>query len=405
MREQIMNGTFTWRNEGGAECTETLDQRPREYSDDPEWDAHTPEERARALLAFFNDTLRPGEKARIFVRVNEPEPEDPEDEEFPSLDGLPALDFFRPNENFTKWLDSSIHLRYQPIFEIGAGQGLALKHMQDAGLNATGLDLFQRPDTHTLVQVASEEIIHKVVTAAPSRMVMMICRPCHSGFAQTYFKLQLKFHHRTFAYYIGLRRNLELDLPDMSVELVAEDVGEDGECIWQVLCTRADARDLYTLETRAGVYEFDEDTGEYVSTDEQWGIPKGMRVPASTGVRERFLGYRNTYQRPLPLESIEREDCDCGWIDPQGRVYKIPYTQHSAFIYQWLHLDESKDVEGWVKVWPENANDNGLRFYREGEEFEPSDVQIRALRRAFGIKYRREPVGELRMPTRSDGQY
>lgn len=402
-----MNGTFVWTDDSGRETEESLDQRPRRYKGDPEWDDHTPEQRAKALLQFFNDTLRPHEKVRHFVRANAglEEVEEEIEEKTAGVDFLPALDFFRPNDNFTAWLDDAIHIRYNPVFEIGAGCGLALKHMQDCGINSTGLDILNREERHTLVQVASQEIIHEVLKKASSNMVMMICRPCHSGFAQDYFKLHLKFHGRFFAYYIGLEKNVEDDLHDMSYEKVAENVGEDGENIYQVFCTKKDAKNLYTLTTRGGVYEFDEKKDEFVSTDEHWIIPKGMRVPSNrTDVRECFLGYRYICQRPRKLKDIAG-DYDCGWIDHEGRTYKIPYTSHSDFIYQWLFIDETKDTDGWIKVWPESVNDLGVRFCRNGDDFEPSNDQIRALSREFGIKYERERVGDFRTAKRSSGKY
>lgn len=406
-----MHGTFTWKNEkSDSEFTETLDQFPRD-ADRDEWSKHTPEQRAEALLEFYNSTLRPHESARYLVRVERDlDDEDPnyceETRAILQSGMLPDLDFFKPNENFKNWLSSCIHLRYHPIVEVGAGGGLLSKLMLDEGFKVTPLDIYARPNPHTLVQVASEELIIQLVKDLPKNAGMFIARPCHSGFAERFFKLHLKFCNQLFAYYIGLPRNVSGDLPDMSYEIVAENVGEDGENVYQVYGKKTDCTNLYTLKTRAGVYEFDEANEEFVSVRETGLMTAGLRVSNwDVDVREAYIGMRYTYQRPPKLENI-LTDKSCGWIDPEGNYYKVPYTRHSEFIYNYLYLDESKDITGWVKVWPPGTNDYDLRWYKEcrvkDEDFEPNGKQLRVMREVFGIDHQVGIYREALLPSRSD---
>jgi len=406
-----MQGTFTWKNDDSdQEHSEQLDQRPRSEIDNPGWDQHTPEQRAHALLDFYNNTLRPHEKARRFVRVDEIE-EDNDDELDHCPDTLailqagmmPDLDFFVPNENFKAWLSTCVHLRYHPVLDIGAGSGLMTKTLQDEGFACTGLDIMRRPEPHTMIQVVQDETIVQLVKDCTENTSIFIARPCHSGFAERFFKLHLKFCNRLFAYYIGLEKNVELDLPDMSYEIVARDVGESGEHVYQVYGTKSDCRNLYKLATWAGVYELDDEMNEFVSVDEG-NIPAGIRRDGDQEVLTSYIGMRYTFQRPRLIDELETTQ-DCGWIDPNGRFYRVPYTRHSEFIYQFLFMDEARDMEGWVKVWPPGANDNDLRWYREGDDFEPTPKQLRVMKKEFGVIHKRGYQDGPVLPTRSSGKY
>jgi len=328
----------------------------------------------------------------------------PEDEITSTLEAgmLPDLDFFRPNEKFTTWAKNAIHMRYHQIMDIGAGSGLMTKTLQDLGLAATGFDIIRRPEPHTMIQVLERDMICTLVKKMPESAVMIIARPCHSGFAQQYFKLQLKFCYRLFAYYIGLPRNVEQDLPDMSYEIIETDVGEDGENIYQVYGVKEDMKDLFTLKNRAGVYEWDEDEESYISVRETALMPSGMKAQGE--VREAYMGMRGTFQRAPALSNIINEprspERDCGWIDPAGHIYLVSYQNHAEFIFDYVFLDTTDgSINDWVKVWPEDTT--STRWCRENFE-DPNPAQIRALRK-FNIKFKRERIGKLVAPSRKGG--
>lgn len=121
-------------------------------------------------------------------------------------------------------------------------------------------------------------------------------------------------------------------------------------------------------------------------------------------MRTSYIGMRYTFQRPRLIDELETTQ-DCGWIDPNGRFYRVPYTRHSEFIYQFLFMDEARDMEGWVKVWPPGANDNDLRWYREGDDFEPTPKQLRVMKKEFGVIHQRGYQDGPVLPTRSSGKY
>lgn len=398
-----MQGNFIWKCAGtGNEHTEELDQRPR--TADESWDDHTPEQRAKALLNFYNSTLRPHETERHYIGVEDNVRDDKfDDEDIIDIGELAATDFFVPNDNFVNWLNSCLHLRYHPILDIGAGSGLMTKTISDNGFSVTGLDIHRRSSTHTMVQVVPDDIITDIVDKTTQGTGLFIARPCHSGFAQDYFKRHLS-KDRLFAYYVGLEKNIEIDLPEMSYGIVAEDVGNDGENVYQVYGTKTDCKNLYTLQTWAGVYEWDSDNEEFVSADEKFGIPIGISRKSDCEVREAYIGVKYTYQRPPSIDKIKTTH-DCGWIDPNGNHFRVPYTRHSEFIYDFLYLDETKDIDGWVKVWPKGVNDYDLRWSRQGDEYEPSSIQNRVMKNEFGVDHQRyisAPTGLIK-PTRKGG--
>ena len=108
----------------------------------------------------------------------------------------------------------------------------------------------------------------------------------------------------------------------MSYEIVAKDVGESGENVYQVYGTKRDCKNFYVLSTWAGIYEFDEDAQEFVSVDEG-NIPSGIRRSSNEKVERSYIGMRYTFQRAPKLSDFAT-DQDCGWIDPKGRIYRIP---------------------------------------------------------------------------------
>ena len=64
-------------------------------------------------------------------------------------------------------------------------------------------------------------------------------------------------------------------------------------------------------------------------------------------------------------------------------------------------MNEAKDMEGWIKIWPKDTNDNDMRWYKEGKDFEPNGKQLRALRE-FGIDHQIGIMREAILPSRKD---
>lgn len=304
---------------------------------------------------------------------------------------FPAQDFFVPNENFTKWLDGCLHLRYRKIFDVGAGTGLLTKTMQDMGIDAHGFDIIEREKYHTEITVASEDLIRKLVSS-DSESCLMIARPCHSPHIRNYFYNHLMRHRNLFAYYIGLERNVDEDLRGYSFKKVCHNVGADGENVYQVFGTNLDTETFYHLICWAGRWTVED--GYFVSN---WG----KRLPYNEEIIE--TAYENVLDinqyAPDPKEILD-EYADCGWIDRQGRVYRIPYTRHDTFIYEFLLMDTDV-VDGWVHVWPADKVDfEHERYCVESKSFnseckEINKAQIKALKKEFGIKHKKDFTKEL----------
>lgn len=313
---------------------------------------------------------------------------------------LPGHDFFKPNDKFKEWLEQSIHIKYNHIIDMGAGRGLMTHFMQEMGLKVTGFDIHLRDNPATDIQICRPEIAQSIIRQLKNSPVLMIARPCHNGFANEYFKFWIHKCHNLFAYYIGLERNVENDLYGLEYVLVASNVGEDGENVYQVRGSEEKVKDFYLLKCWAGVYTIED--GEYVSD-----FPR-LRKSLDEEVGAKLEGVVAIQQVEPDMRGIVKDDLDCGWIAPDGATYKVPYTKHSEFIYRYVMLDETDgSIDQWMKVWPPGTGsglsetDDSYRWSMSNFDLEPNKAQIKALKKEFGISYKRPRIKELNTPKRT----
>lgn len=144
------------------------------------------------------------------------------------LIGIPlgSSRFFEPTEAFLtymKTLDT-------PIFDVGAGAGHVTLTLVDAGLKCAAIDMCEHANQVTNVHMADGTDFPYSPDA-----VVMLCRPCHGGFAEDVIQ-QAVTSKASVVLYVGLERNVEDDLGDLlpRFKKVAEDVGQDGEAIWRM---------------------------------------------------------------------------------------------------------------------------------------------------------------------------
>lgn len=143
--------------------------------------------------------------------------------------------FFRPRPEFFAWIGREYETRNQPVIDCGCGDGALLGEMMERGIGAIGLDpryiMYDEPVPFALVSrlltMPAEE--STIVRNTPA--ILLVCRPCHDRFP---LRIDEHRHPDSVLYYVGLTRNLILDLGETETRLVLENVGEDGENIWEV---------------------------------------------------------------------------------------------------------------------------------------------------------------------------
>ena len=139
---------------------------------------------------------------------------------------LGACRFFQPTEDFVTYMRNF----EAPIFDVGAGAGHVTKKLADAGLKVAAIDMHRHMSPVTNVHMADGTDFPYTPDS-----VVMLCRPCHGGFAEQVIEQALSCGVGVILY-VGLERNVEDDLGDLyhAFKVVATEVGKEGESIWRM---------------------------------------------------------------------------------------------------------------------------------------------------------------------------
>jgi len=132
--------------------------------------------------------------------------------------------WFKPTQAF---FDHMEQFQGRSIYDVGAGQGHVTRALLYLGHQARALDLCYRDGQCVDIMIANG-----VLYRYPPGSVVLLCRPCHGPFVESVVERARECGCDVL--YVGLERNGEGDLGDIRAEVVAEDVGEDGESIWLV---------------------------------------------------------------------------------------------------------------------------------------------------------------------------
>lgn len=137
--------------------------------------------------------------------------------------------FFEPKAEFVDWCKKT----YPDAnwVDCGAGQGHVVKILRDAGLSVTGIDLFLCSD-----DLVIDDMIPMDSAMFPfhNGMVALLCRPCRGDWIHaTIIKV---VESECPMVYVGKQSHFDEDLAPLpyKVELMLNDIGEDGENMWLV---------------------------------------------------------------------------------------------------------------------------------------------------------------------------
>ena len=123
------------------------------------------------------------------------------------------MKFFNPTEEFVDKLIEVIGDRM--VFEIGCGKGDLLKALMNKGVPIIGIDPYvdlMDVDLEIRGKILPYEI-DRVISMidewkGKKKIVLLVARPCHSGFPQEYLSM---FGDKCEMIYIGFAKNLETD--------------------------------------------------------------------------------------------------------------------------------------------------------------------------------------------------
>lgn len=137
--------------------------------------------------------------------------------------------FFEPNKRFVDYMVLNFCGAAATIYDVGCGAGHVTDILRCAGLTVVPLDLHRHSSPECEAIIADgETFIYQPDS------VVMLCRPCHGGFAQGVIEQAIRCSVRTILY-VGLDRNLTDDLDEHKHEftLKIQNVGNDRESLWR----------------------------------------------------------------------------------------------------------------------------------------------------------------------------
>lgn len=142
--------------------------------------------------------------------------------------------FFTPLPNFLPWIKAEQAKRKIPVIEAGCGDGDLLREMRAIPIPAIGVDpryawCDERPPEDLLGAIVPMEA-HNFSMVKNSPAIILVCRPCHSGFPIEIFDVM---HDDSVMYYVGLKHNIDTDTGTIRYKKVLkEPVGKEGEFLW-----------------------------------------------------------------------------------------------------------------------------------------------------------------------------
>jgi len=140
--------------------------------------------------------------------------------------------FFKPTQAFLDWLVEFVGEEF--VIECGAGQCEFTKAMHKLGIKAMAIE--PRPSDEVMATCYNFVFPTSVERAEnilrEDKSIVIAARPDHSGWFQ---KLPDLIHPESMLLYIGLERNLHIDIPDSDIPLLFENAGQEGENVYKVI--------------------------------------------------------------------------------------------------------------------------------------------------------------------------
>jgi len=123
------------------------------------------------------------------------------------------------------------------VLDIGCGEGLFLHKMNQAGIAAYGIEPYDPISLDPNKDFETpRNIIPQIAETSPlidlPRMLLVIARPCHDGFAYRVIKAR---NPENEVLYIGKSENIEYDIRDIPyTKLDVPETGDENEVVLSI---------------------------------------------------------------------------------------------------------------------------------------------------------------------------
>lgn len=249
--------------------------------------------------------------------------------------------FFKPTKAFIELAMSDAYC-YARWLDCGAGVGHLGRRLTFAGLEVQCHDLLPRTSYEHRVEIGDCLNLH-----FQRDDVVVLARPSHGDWVQRVLARAATDAGR--ALYIGLRKNLEVDLPDMVTELVLEDAGEAGECVWRCLGMPGDVVTWHLLQTSF----WHEPNWVIDGGPDKWyhnvDRMSHMGKPKCGKVLETRVAYRKG-MLPQHWQPRSKEGGHDGWVTPNGAWHPCGYHEHDELIHSRFQIEVGRAEQlGFVR--------------------------------------------------------
>lgn len=260
---------------------------------------------------------------------------------------LPDNTFFNPSDNFWDLLQSDWY-HYRRVIDAGCGVGEVSRGLRDRGRDYVAIDLHQRRE-----QGGSDidiRIMNICEWYCEYGDLLIVARPNHSGWATE--ALVTAVRDRAEAIYVGLEKNISVDLDGLVIEKLREDVGGDGESAWRVLGRRSELSTYCLIQP-----EFWDEPHWQLRNDstKMWENPLGggfdIDMPRDTKILETRL-LHSFDQIQVSSDTLCDPEELGGWIAPDGSFYGCKSRLHSEVVERVLGISEGRAERlGFVRCY------------------------------------------------------
>lgn len=233
------------------------------------------------------------------------------------------LIWFKPTKAFFDFFLRS-EWKWRKFHDCGAGAGRLTHDMRVKRLDCVAYDL--HPRGKSLVPVKQFDTA-QIADEMDTSEVVLIARPCHHPeFIDATIESALEIGE---AFYIGVPRNLGRDLVEFQYDVMAKDVGEDGEVLVRIRC----GLEKYHIRRKIKNY--------FGSEEWWWYNPRRKRYTSEPGGLAGFddtpgkevevleeVFWANDLQVGETKAALCKSDTNIGWLAPDGEWFGCGYAQH-----------------------------------------------------------------------------
>lgn len=291
--------------------------------------------------------------------------------------------FFEPSDNFWKYL-AGHPWKWKQYHDCGAGAGHLTRLMRERGYSVNAYDMYPRgADDETGGTLRVMDCTSDLFAAQlDTNDVAIIARPCHNNWIA-------KTARHTFdigeTLYVGLSKNFEMDLDDADLcyEIVAHDVGQEGEKLIRIYCDNAHAKILRLIKKDGGEewWWYKPALDRYVTAP--WS-PAGFENGGEPVLKEFKRG--NDLQMAFAKDVLCNDKLDVGWIAPDGEFFGCPQCNHDAVMMTVVGISLKRaEALGFIRCHGDTGCGGEMlyvvgRGHMDDDKRRPTPAQAKMLR-------------------------